>query len=235
MEWQKRTSILLGWTDPKKFMMMTDEEAGKFLKNLITYADTGEVEDYQDRFMAMILSDQISQINKNWESYDKTCAANRENGKKGGRPRKNKTERLDSESEVNPEKPMGFDENPKNPDKDKEQDKDKDCDKDMDKKKGEEKNKKEKSSVVFFPSHLSQLFPCEIEGVNAIDVDRVNDYILKSGYSYLTETAVRSVYQLFADGAYRGADAGKWRQDIDNLEKVCRQQNLEKMRAAYPD
>lgn len=235
MEWQKRTSILLGWTDPKKFMMMTDEEAGKFLKNLIMYADTGEYEDYQDRFMSMILSDQIGQINKNWESYDKTCAANRENGKKGGRPRKNKTERLDNESEVNPEKPIGFTENPKNPDKDKEeeQDKDKDCDKDMDKEKGEEKNKKEKSSVVSFRSPV--LFPCDIAGVNKIDIDRVNDYIRKSGYSYLTEEAVRSVYQLFADGAYRGPDAGKWRQDIDDLEKKCRQQDLEKMRAAYPD
>lgn len=96
------------------------EEARLRLYDIITdYAlDGKEPADKNDRILFKLFK---SQIDKSYEKYLKRCEANRENGKKGGRPPKGKEEQ---ENPNNPNNPMGypeslenqhFSENPKNP------------------------------------------------------------------------------------------------------------------------
>ncbi|MDO4490512.1 MAG: DUF6291 domain-containing protein [Lachnospiraceae bacterium] len=232
MSWTERTSFVFNLTNSSDFDDMTTEELGQILEALIRFARTGEEQiDTSDRFIKSVFRSQVMAIKANWEKYDETVARNRANGSKGGRPRKSapaesQTEPVEAsgcqtepvETEVNPEKPSGFYPKPKKPDKD--------MDKDMDKE--EEKDKKSTSSILF-------PFPCDVDGVNSLVEKMINNYIQKSRYSYLTEEAVRSVYQNFANGCYRGKDAGLWKQQLDELEQSCRQAGLEAMRAAYPD
>lgn len=49
-----------------------------------------------------------SMIKRDIEKYERVCERNRANGKNGGRPRKNKTEKTDT----NPNNPVGFENNP---------------------------------------------------------------------------------------------------------------------------
>nr|WP_316625013.1 DUF6291 domain-containing protein [uncultured Ruminococcus sp.] len=69
--------------------LLTDDQAGRLYKALLRYGDTGELTDFSDDqplMMAFIMM--RKEIDINVEKYNKTCERNRENGKKGGRPKK---------------------------------------------------------------------------------------------------------------------------------------------------
>ena len=111
--------------------MLSDAEAGRLLKSLLHYA-SGQVDDLpgQEKLVFAMLK---TQMDRDAASYQEYLDKQRENGKKGGRPKN------PSLSDENPENPSLFLKTQKSQDKDKDKDKDKEEDKDKDKDKEEDK------------------------------------------------------------------------------------------------
>ena len=95
---------------------------------LIDYSESGVVTEL-DGISMMAFSFIQSQMDRDSKKYENRCSSNRENGKKGGRPKK------ENDTEENPKNPLGFEEtekktkNPKKPIKRKNKDKEKDINK----------------------------------------------------------------------------------------------------------
>ena len=84
---------------------LSDAQAGELMKTVMRYSVTGELPETEDQAVTILFMLMKSYIDRNQKAYEETCRRNRENGKRGGRP---KTERLS-------EKPSGYSENPENP------------------------------------------------------------------------------------------------------------------------
>jgi len=111
--------------------VMTDEQAGKLLKAILTYVNGNEPE--FDDPVAMVAFQPIRmQLERDHQSYVNIVTRNRENGRKGGRPKKTQ------------ENPVGY---LGNPDKPKKADTDKDTDKDN-KKDTNVSKKTERATVI---------------------------------------------------------------------------------------
>ena len=67
----------------------TDIQAGQLFKAIYRYAVTGETADLENNLLNGILAVFCEAIEKDDKAYLKKCETNRDNGKKGGRPRKN--------------------------------------------------------------------------------------------------------------------------------------------------
>lgn len=97
--------------------VLSDAEAGRLLKSLLHYGLDGTVDQLpgQEKLVFHMLK---AQIDRDWDSYNQTLQRNRENGAKGGRPKKpTKTQ----------QNPVGFEKTQQNPvEPTKRQDKDKD-------------------------------------------------------------------------------------------------------------
>ena len=123
--------------------VMTDEQAGKLLKAILTYVNGNEPE--FDDPVAMVAFQPIRmQLERDHQSYVNIVTRNRENGRKGGRPKKTQ------------ENPVGY---LGNPDKPKKADTDKDKDKDtketpLNPLKG--KRSPKKTALPTIPSELNQ-------------------------------------------------------------------------------
>lgn len=87
---------------------LSDAEAGRLFKALLHYGNDETVDQLpgQEKIVYKILK---ATIDRDREAYNRKMQAQRENGAKGGRPRKPK------ETHDNPKKPMGFEKNPNNP------------------------------------------------------------------------------------------------------------------------
>ena len=69
--------------------LLSDEQAGRLYKALMRYGDTGELPDLSDDLpLNMAFSLMKKEIDVNVERYNERCERNRENGKNGGRPKK---------------------------------------------------------------------------------------------------------------------------------------------------
>jgi len=103
-------------TDKKSFLfyqswktqidILDDSELRKFINNLLSYHDGGEVV-LESKYDKLLWNGVLPGLEVNNLKYQKTIERNRENGKKGGRPKKEAAET---------EKPNGFKEKPKKPD-----------------------------------------------------------------------------------------------------------------------
>lgn len=124
MKTQKK-SFLFYHSWKNQIDILDDSELRKFINNLISYHDDGEVvlESKEDK---LLWNGVLPALEVNKLKYDKTIERNRENGKKGGRPRKESTDQLienhgETEGIIQkPKKPNGFIEKPKKPDNSKE-------------------------------------------------------------------------------------------------------------------
>ena len=112
---------------------MSTEERGTFLLWLCDYVETGAVpEDISDRFLRTVFNGFCFGIDSSRLNYEKLCERNKENGKKGGRPKKPEVSEKQMVSgkangfEENPKKQMVYQETQKIQEQDQEQDKDKD-------------------------------------------------------------------------------------------------------------
>ena len=86
------------------FETLTDEEAGILIKGIFRYLDTGD-SGLKGLYQAIFVPIKKS-IDKNEENYKRICERNRENGLKGGRPRKTENNPVGfSETQNNLEKP----------------------------------------------------------------------------------------------------------------------------------
>ena len=98
---------------------LSDAECGRLFRALLRYSAGEDVGLINLQGREEVLFDVYSQqIDRDIQAYEASVMRNRENGSKGGRPRKN------------PENPVGFSETQKTQDKDKDKDKGKDKDKD---------------------------------------------------------------------------------------------------------
>lgn len=120
----KKPSFLVYYDNEVVVLRLPDKEAGKLFKSLFPYGREKIKPDFEKNPALAMAFDILSMaIDRDKERYVKRCEANRENGRKGGRPKKNQTDIEETE------KTERLDLKPKKADKDK--DKDKDMDKDM--------------------------------------------------------------------------------------------------------
>lgn len=71
--------------------LMSDEDAGKLFKAILEYENDLEVQELSG-VAAMAFSFIKNQLDRDSNKYEEICRKNRENGMKGGRPRKNTQE-----------------------------------------------------------------------------------------------------------------------------------------------
>lgn len=117
-EGKKSILFYVDWGET--FNALTDEQAGKLIKHLCAYVND-ENPQTDDPIVNAVFVNIRQQLKRDLKKYEDMCLKNKENGKKGGRPKK--------ETEENPNKPNGFS---KNPTKAKKPDTDTDTDIDID-------------------------------------------------------------------------------------------------------
>lgn len=83
------------------------EERGEMITAIFQYSEMGIIPDFIDRSLLLIFKRFKETLDRDFIKYEKRCEINRENGKKGGRPK----------SETNPKKPIGSSKNPTEPNK----------------------------------------------------------------------------------------------------------------------
>lgn len=67
--------------------LLTDEQIGQLIKAMIKYEKTGEVPELNG-MLKMAFSFIKTQLDRDREKYNQRCEKNKENGTKGGRPKK---------------------------------------------------------------------------------------------------------------------------------------------------
>ena len=71
------------------FERLSDAQTGRLVKAWLSLANTGEEPDFQENTPEYYLWPQLRESYfRDNKAYYKTCSQNKENGKKGGRPRK---------------------------------------------------------------------------------------------------------------------------------------------------
>lgn len=100
MESEKKKSFVLYGEYIQQVSMLSDEQAGKLLKGLLTRANDDPVGDFNgDGMVEMAYAFITAQIDRDNEKWEKKKKARSENGSKGGRPPKNSKKAEDPESE----------------------------------------------------------------------------------------------------------------------------------------
>lgn len=127
-ETNQKKSFLIYYDNEIIVCRLSDDEAGKLFKSLFPYVREKIKPDFDKNPALAMAFDILSMtIDRDNEKYEKRCEANRENGRKGGRPKKNQTDRKESEKTERLElKPQKAD-----IDKDIDKDMDRDIDKDI--------------------------------------------------------------------------------------------------------
>lgn len=100
-EGKKKVIVYIDWID--QFKDLTDEEAGKLIKHFFAYVN--DLNPVSDRLTELLFNPIKATLKRDLEAWEKKQGINRENGKKGGRPKN--TEKT-SESENNPNNPVGY-------------------------------------------------------------------------------------------------------------------------------
>lgn len=93
-----KNSFLIYLDYEEQFNLLTDEQIGQLMRAIMKYEKTGEQPELNG-MVKMAFSFIKTQLDRDRKKYKDKCEKNRENAKKGGRPRKNqkdisKTERF---------------------------------------------------------------------------------------------------------------------------------------------
>ena len=126
----KRKSFIL-YTDMVNVVrLLTPEQRGNLFLAIFDFAD-GKEPTFDDAILKIAFESIKLPLLRDNEKYENKAKANAENGKKGGRPRKDVDCQVDTEeTDDNPKKPVGYSETQKNPKKPKKADSDSDSDSD---------------------------------------------------------------------------------------------------------
>lgn len=84
-----KNSFLIYLDYEEQFNLLTDEQIGQLMRAIIKYEKTKEIPQL-DGMLKMAFSFIKTQLDRDREKYNKKCEKNRENAKKGGRPKKQK-------------------------------------------------------------------------------------------------------------------------------------------------
>lgn len=84
--WKKVPNFLISTDSAYLFYDLTDEEAGRIIKAIFVFAETGEVLDMstEDRLARTTYAALIAKVREDKEKYLLKCLKNQENGAKGG-------------------------------------------------------------------------------------------------------------------------------------------------------
>lgn len=85
-----KKSFLMYLDYEEQFALLTDEQLGQLLRAVMEYEKTQIVPEL-DGIVKMAFSFIKAQLDRDREKYEDRCAKNKENGKKGGRPKQNQT------------------------------------------------------------------------------------------------------------------------------------------------
>lgn len=129
-----KKSFLMYTSYQEQLALLSDEECGRLMRAVMAYADDHTILPL-DGATAMAFAFIRAQMDRDEEAYEERCAKNRENGMRGGRPKKGnseseETERLSDGAEKTerlqekPNKTERFLEKPKKPDNDNDDDND---------------------------------------------------------------------------------------------------------------
>lgn len=121
-----KSSFLIYLDYEEQFNLLTDEQIGQLMRAIIKYEKTREIPQLNG-IVKMAFSFIKTQLDRDREKYEARCEKNRENAKKGGRPRKKQKDNL---------KANGFNENQMDAkktddDKEDEEDNEEDIDNDL--------------------------------------------------------------------------------------------------------
>lgn len=107
----RKPSFLVYYDNEVVVLRLSDDEAGKLFKSLFPYGKKEIRPDFDNSPALAMAFDILSMaIDRDKQKYVKKCEKNRENGKKGGRPKKNQTDIEETER---------FNSKPKKADRDK--------------------------------------------------------------------------------------------------------------------
>lgn len=84
-----KISFLMYLDYEEQFNLLTDEQLGMLIRAIMKYEKTHE-EPKLEGMMKMAFSFIKAQLDRDREKYNNKCEKNRENGAKGGRPKKEK-------------------------------------------------------------------------------------------------------------------------------------------------
>jgi len=93
-----KDNFLLKKNQSKVFNELSNEDAGKLIKGIFNYANTGESQ--LDGYLKIIFLPIKDDIDKNEENYKKRCETNRANGSRGGAPKGNNNAKKDSTNDT---------------------------------------------------------------------------------------------------------------------------------------
>jgi len=92
-----KSSFLIYLDYEEQFNLLTDEQVGQLMRAIIKYERTREIPQL-DGVIKIAFSFIKTQLDRDREKYEARCEKNRENAKRGGRPKKanglEKTERF---------------------------------------------------------------------------------------------------------------------------------------------
>lgn len=198
-----KSSFLIYLDYEEQFNLLTDEQIGQLMRAIIKYEKTREIPQLNG-IVKMAFSFIKTQLDRDREKYEARCEKNRENAKKGGRPRKNQKDNL---------KANGFYENQmdaKKPDDDKEdeEDNEEDIDNDLLLKKEKEEKLQQRFIECLNSFNTNAISEC-IKYLDELPFE-VIDYVLSktSGIKYPNWNYANTILQDYV------------RRKIDTVEKI---------------
>ena len=84
----EKKSLLLYYDYQQHFNFLTDEQTGKIIKAMLSYEINGVFPEFDEPIMQMTFSFIKSNLDRDMQKFLEKCEKNAENGKKGGRPKK---------------------------------------------------------------------------------------------------------------------------------------------------
>ena len=184
---EPKNSFVLYLDQLKHINKLSDEQAGKLIKGIYQYETYNETPCFDDPLVDIVFGFISDQLERDRIKYEEKCSQNRENGSKGGRPRKA------NGFQENPQKANGFQEKPKKADNDTDNDTENYSDNDADH--GNESDKciapqAEPLLETDKPKRQSRFIPPTVETVrqyiaeigSTIDAESFVDYYTANGW-----------------------------------------------------
>ena len=96
----EKKSLLLYYDYQQHFNFLSDEQVGRIVRAMLEYEIDGILPEFDETIMKMTFSFIRANLDRDMQKYIDKCSKNAENGKSGGRPKKQQDERINSADSV---------------------------------------------------------------------------------------------------------------------------------------